>query len=183
MQRNINAESSEGKAAKNKCREQEKEGCGTDMKGAESAIDAMKPEDCCQVYEIEKICFPGTSWTLEDFQASLNVPEQYYAVARQGALILGFAALYMMADTADLVNIAVLPAYRGRGIGGRLMEALLRKATDARLCEITLEVRVSNKPAIHLYERFGFSQIAIRRKYYKSPVEDAGIMQRHFVYA
>lgn len=151
--------------------------------GTESAIDVMKPEDCRQVYEIEKVCFPKTSWKLEDFEASLNVPEQYYAVVRQGALVLGFAALYIMADTADLVNIAVLPAYRGRGMGGQLMEALLKKAVDARLCQITLEVRVSNKTAIHLYERFGFSQIAIRRKYYKSPVEDAGIMQRRFVYA
>ncbi len=150
------------------------------MMDKEIVVDCMRPEDLSRVYEIEQTCFSSSSWQKEDFQAALAIPEQHYVVARQGNELLGFAALYIMVDVADLVNIAVDPMYRRKGVGKCLMEALLAKARDSHLTEMTLEVRSSNQAAINLYKHFGFEKLAVRRDYYKSPVEDADIMQKHF---
>ena len=140
-------------------------------------VSDMTREDCSSVYQIETACFPGTSWKQEDFIHSLSAAEQHYLVARREDMIVGFAAIYVMADTADLVNIAVLPAYQGQGIGTCLMKALLERAVQCKVGEITLEVRASNEAAICLYRSFGFDRIAVRKDYYSRPVEDADIMQ------
>lgn len=141
-------------------------------------IRSMVQADCKAVYEIEKLCFSGTSWTLEDFYDALSVDSQYYFVAEQQGCIVGFAALYVMIDCGDLVNIAVHPSYRRQGISHRLMEMLLQTASELALQCITLEVRIGNTAAIHLYQKHGFRKISTRKGYYKNPVEDADIMQK-----
>lgn len=141
-------------------------------------IRNMVQADCKAVYEIETLCFSDTSWTLEDFNDALSADSQYYFVAEQEGRIVGFAALYVMIDCGDLVNIAVHPAYRRQGISHRLMEILLETARKLALQYITLEVRIGNTAAIHLYEKHGFQKISTRKRYYKNPVEDADIMQK-----
>lgn len=143
------------------------------------SIRPMKREDCKGAYEIEMLSFPDTSWTLEDFYDSLTVESQYYFVAEKEGKIAGFAALYIMADCGDLVNIAVHPAFRRQGISCMLMEMLLETARDLALENITLEVRESNEAAIHLYLKYGFEKISTRKGYYRNPVEDADIMQKN----
>lgn len=143
----------------------------------EVRIRSMMQEDCRAVYEIEAICFPDTSWTLEDFGAALSADSQYYYVAECEGSIAGFAALYVMVDCGDLVNIAVHPSFRGRGISRLLMEVLLEAAAGLALTCVTLEVRKSNTVAMHLYEEYGFAPISIRKGYYKEPLEDAVVMQ------
>ena len=138
----------------------------------------MQEADCAYAYEIERLSFPATTWTLEDFQNALLSDSQLYIVAQAEGQIVGFAALYTMIDSADLVNIAVHPAFRGQRISVCLMERLLQMADSHGINTITLEVRVHNAVAIHLYEKYGFQKIACRRDYYRQPTEDACIMQR-----
>ena len=138
----------------------------------------MQAQDCVQVYEIEQIAFPSTTWTLEDFQNSLLSKDQLYFVAHNADRIVGFAALYTMIDSADLVNIAVHPDFRRQGVADNLMETLLAKADSLYIDTVTLEVRIHNVAAIHLYEKYNFHKIAVRKAYYQNPPEDAGIMQR-----
>ena len=141
-------------------------------------IRPMIREDCEAVYEIETLSFPETSWMLEDFYDALSADSQYYYVAEQEGCIAGFVALYSMIDCGDLVNIAVHPSFRGRGISHLLMAVLLETAKRLVLENVTLEVRAGNAVAIHLYRCYGFVEISTRKGYYKNPVEDAVIMQR-----
>ena len=81
----------------------------------------------------------------------------------------------MIADEANLNNIAVKETARGRGIARAMMEEAFGWAKNNSCALITLEVRVSNEKARRLYERFGFCLVGMRRKYYESPVENAAI--------
>lgn len=148
------------------------------MSDAEITIGNMCSEDCAQVYAIENFCFSDSSWKQEDFAAALSAPEQYYVVAKTMGRVVGFGALYIMVDCGDLVNIAVHPDWQGRGIAHMLMQALLAEGANRGLTCITLEVRMSNEAAIHLYEKYGFQNISIRKQYYRNPIEDACIMQK-----
>ena len=81
-------------------------------------------------------------------------------------------------DEATLNNIVVKKSCRGRGIGGELLEALIEICADLNLKTFTLEVNTSNIPAIKLYEKFGFQNLGIRKKYYNNS-QDAYIMTKY----
>jgi ribosomal-protein-alanine N-acetyltransferase len=89
---------------------------------------------------------------------------------------LGYAVLYVVADQAELANLAVAPAVRGRGVGRALLESVLAVAQELDVREIFLEVRQSNYVAQRLYRSVGFVPVALRRGYYEAPVEDALVM-------
>ena len=84
--------------------------------------------------------------------------------------------MYQVMEEGDITNVAVHPKYRKQGIGNALVNALLREALLLGISEITLEVRVSNLTAIHLYEKNGFVSEGTRKNYYEKPREDALIM-------
>ncbi len=92
--------------------------------------------------------------------------------------IVGFIGLIMMAPEADILDITVLPEKRNAGIGGALMKALFQAALKRAVTTVYLEVRVSNAPARHLYQKMGFVETGLRRNYYSDPVEDAITMTR-----
>ena len=81
-------------------------------------------------------------------------------------------------DSADLLRVAVDAGSRRRGIGFKLMEAMIDDCKDRNVQSIFLEVRESNAAAIAMYEQFGFIKISTRKKYYDSPVEDGLVMQK-----
>lgn len=87
--------------------------------------------------------------------------------------IVGYAGCWIVVDEATIVNIAVSPEWRRKKIGERLLVALLELAKSKGANKVTLEVRCSNEAAIKLYEKFGFTMIAMRKNYYQNPVEDA----------
>ena len=76
--------------------------------------------------------------------------------------------------------MAVKRQLRGHGIGRRLLEELMRIGKERGAFAYTLEVRVSNQAAIHLYEKLGFTSFGIRKNFYEKPKEDAMIMWRHW---
>lgn len=87
-------------------------------------------------------------------------------MALQDGRIVGYAGVMVVAETADVQNIAVIPQLRGRGLGSTLLEALHEIASRRGAQEVLLEVRESNETAQSLYRRFGYAEIAQRPRYY-----------------
>ncbi len=136
--------------------------------------------DLPQVIAIERRAFP-TPWSLAMFVLELSKPSSICQAAvepngsRMGQL-LGYLICSRYADAWHLMNIAVDPPRRRRGIAVSLLQGLIETAgPDA---SYTLEVRPSNAPAIALYERFGFYSAGTRARYYQDTGEDALIMWR-----
>lgn len=128
--------------------------------------------------ELERACF-SDPWSEEMIREELGTGLSTYLAAEDGDTFLGYIGMQQILDEGYITNVAVEPRYRRYGVGTRLVEELidLAKAQDLRF--VSLEVRVSNAPAIQLYERFGFTQAGRRRDYYRNPVEDAFIMTRY----
>jgi len=142
---------------------------------AEIIIKQMRPEDVVQVHKVEEACF-SVPWSLENFQSIFRYKENYYLTAWDGESIVGFIGLMAALGEGDITNVAVLPSYRKQGIGDRLVSSMMALAKEKEISKIMLEVRASNEAAIHLYEKYGFEFLCIRKNYYQKPTEDANIM-------
>jgi len=139
-------------------------------------IQPMTVADIPAVHRIERHSFP-IPWPAYAFQQELETNRMaHYLIVRAGSETVGYAGVWLMVDEAHITTFAVLPAWRRRGIGGRMLHAvmLLADQMDARVA--TLEVRLSNLPARHLYQRFGFRPVGVRPRYYSDNGEDALIM-------
>lgn len=142
---------------------------------AEVQIRRMKTEDLEQVCQIENQIF-SMPWTREGFLTSLKNENNIYLVVEQMGKITGYCGMWGVAGEGQITNVAVKSGFQGRGIGSHLLARLLELGNEQLLSSFTLEVRVSNHRAIHLYERAGFRQAGIRRNFYDNPREDAVIM-------
>jgi ribosomal-protein-alanine N-acetyltransferase len=131
--------------------------------------------DLPQVIAIERRAF-ATPWSLAMFVLELSKPSSVCLAALSERQIAGYLVCSRYADVWHLMNIAVDPVSRRRGIARALLEALLQRA--GRDEPYTLEVRPSNTPAIALYEQFGFRSAGVRPRYYQDTGEDALIMWR-----
>ncbi len=139
----------------------------------------MAPEHIAALAALEKRCF-STPWTAEGLREELDNPQSRFLVAVDGGEAVGYIGVQEICGTAYVTNVAVLPAYRRRGIGRALLEAAVSGA-KSRSCEsITLEVRESNAPAVALYTQCGFALVGKRRAFYREPAEDARIYTRFF---
>ena len=98
--------------------------------------------------------------------------------ATEGDQVVGYAGLYQVLDEGDITNIAVLPSARKKGIGTALTHALIEAGEQRAIHAFTLEVRVGNAAAIHIYEKLGFVTAGVRKGFYEKPKEDALIMWR-----
>ena len=115
-------------------------------------------------------------WSAKAFMELAEDKNSIFLVAEKAGEIIGGCGLTHILDEGDIHNVMVAPAYRGQGIATRMLEKLLREGRNQGICEFTLEVRVSNAPAIRVYEKLGFVSEGIRPKFYEQPVEDALIM-------
>lgn len=142
------------------------------------ALRRMRWWDLPEVAVLEQDLF-AEPWSAETFLSELaHVPEtRHYLVAVRDDGVLGYAGLRAVGTEADVQTIAVAPAARGTGLGGRLLDALLEEAQRRGCREVFLEVRPDNTAAAALYGSRGFERIALRRGYY-APGEDAVIMRR-----
>ncbi|MDD5604201.1 MAG: ribosomal protein S18-alanine N-acetyltransferase, partial [Eubacteriales bacterium] len=103
----------------------------------------------------------------------------YYTVADVQGVIVGYAGMWIVADEAHIMNIAVLPAYRRHGMGSLLLNELISTAAKKNIGKMTLEVRKSNLAARALYQKFGFVPAGQRKAYYADNREDAVIMWKN----
>ena len=115
-------------------------------------------------------------WSKAQFLSSMEVGH-YSAVMHKENNILGFAIYSPIIPESHLLNIAIDPAHQGKGLGDKLLQQIILQNKTIGVKMISLEVRVSNLPAINLYEKRGFHKDAIRPNYYSgSPKEDALLM-------
>ncbi|HYE09803.1 MAG TPA: tRNA (adenosine(37)-N6)-threonylcarbamoyltransferase complex dimerization subunit type 1 TsaB [Patescibacteria group bacterium] len=136
----------------------------------------MELKDIDAVWEIEKLSFK-TPWSRESFVEEIKSSDRTrYVVAELGDSIVGYGGMWLIVDEAHITNIAVHPDYRGQKIGKKIVEAMIAAAKDEGINSLTLEVRISNMPAISLYKGFDFKEVAIRKGYYSDTGEDALIM-------
>lgn len=138
----------------------------------------MEENDLPQVAAIEASIF-SQPWSEQGFLDALRQKDCLYLVAAEEGKILGYCGLYQSFDEADITNVAVTETERGRGVARAMLTKLLKEGKSRGIAHFTLEVRVSNAPAIHLYENLGFVSAGIRKNFYDCPREDAMIMWRH----
>jgi ribosomal-protein-alanine N-acetyltransferase len=136
----------------------------------------MRIEDIPAVHAIESASFP-TPWPPYAFRGELEGNRMaHYLVVRVGERLVAYAGIWLMVDEAHVTTFAVLPVYRRRGIGGRLLCEVIELAAALGATVVTLEVRLSNAAARQLYQRFGFRPVGVRPRYYTDNGEDALIM-------
>jgi ribosomal-protein-alanine N-acetyltransferase len=136
----------------------------------------MRVEDIPAVHAIESASFP-TPWPPYAFRGELETNRMaHYLVVRAAQRLVAYAGIWLMVDEAHVTTFAVLPAYRRRGIGGRLLSELIELAAQLGATVVTLEVRLSNAGARRLYQQFGFRPVGVRPRYYSDNGEDALIM-------
>lgn len=150
------------------------------MEGAPQVIVRdLSPEHLDGVMEIERQSFP-TPWSRALFEEEVgrSFSHSIVVLSEPEGEVLGYAVCWTVAEESHLLNIAVRPGSRERGIGGTLLEECIRRGARARSRNIFLEVRAGNESALRLYGREGFRFVGIRRGYYTDTGEDALVMAR-----
>ncbi|MDT8900027.1 ribosomal protein S18-alanine N-acetyltransferase [Anaeroselena agilis] len=139
-------------------------------------IRAMQLPDLEAVLAVEQSSFL-TPWSREAFVAEIEDNDlACYLVAEAEGQVVGYAGMWIILDEAHVTNVALLPAFRGRGLGTRLMDTLRQVAKALGAARMTLEVRPSNHEARRLYGKLGFAERGVRPGYYTDTKEDAIIM-------
>lgn len=142
-------------------------------------IRPMEQKDCEALYELEQQCFAGSSaWDYQSICDIAAYDTNVYFVCYENDTLVGYIGLIAAADEGSITNVAVSPKKRRNKIADRLLERVIEAAKQKQICQIFLEVRKSNFPAISLYEKHGFSFVGCRKNYYDEPKEDANIMKR-----
>ena len=155
------------------------------------AVLAMTAEHIDALMPHERAMFGTEAWTESGYRAELaDTERRRYVVAvgdapagdpgmvASGAELLGWAGVMLIADSAEILTVGVIPAARRRGIARQLLDDLLTGARARGAVEAFLEVRVDNAAAQALYVSEGFSQVGLRPGYYDGGRVDAVVMRR-----
>lgn len=140
-------------------------------------IEEMKEAHVPQIAELEKLCF-SDPWSEASVSGELENPLSYWLVFTEGSRVLGYIGSQSVAPEADIMNLAVVPDCRGKGMGRALMNAMISHLKEQSITALFLEVRPSNTAARSLYEGLGFAEVGRRKKYYVNPIEDALILRK-----
>jgi ribosomal-protein-alanine N-acetyltransferase len=120
-------------------------------------------------------------WSLGNFRDALNAGYSAQVGEREGRILV-FGVMMIGPGEAQLLNLSVVPDARRQGLGRALLERFMEDALRCGAEQVFLEVRVSNRPAMALYEAFGFAAVGRRLEYYpatrRAPAEDALVMRR-----
>jgi len=148
-----------------------------DMPAQEAiTIRSMSEPDLDAILTIEQVSYPKP-WKREHFLQEIHSPLSFPSVAVFDGTVIGYVCLMSLFEEAQIMNIAVAPQQRGQGVAAMLLEQSIVTARKCGAQLLILEVRVSNAVAIRLYERFGFVQFSLRKKYYANN-EDALLMEK-----
>ena len=137
-----------------------------------------------EILKVEEACF-SAPWTRKMLEAELSGnPFAHFLLARReggnrppSEAVVGYLCYWIVFEEVRLMNLAVIESMRHRGIAKSLVATALRTGMSQSAHRAVLEVRASNEAAQRLYKGFGFSQTAVRPKYYATPVEDAILME------
>ena len=142
-------------------------------------IHSMKEAEAEALAAINDASPEAARWNLAAYKALLTNPAAgSVLVAEREDVVAGFVCLRVMGPEAELLNLAVLPSLRRKGVGSQLVERALQAAWEKGAARIFLEVRESNLAALRLYQRHGFERAGYRRGYYADPPGDAVVLSR-----
>jgi ribosomal-protein-alanine N-acetyltransferase len=141
-------------------------------------LRGMREDDLDAVLLIERDCFPSP-WSRENFlyEVRLNRAAANW-VLEQGDVILGYACVWFLGPELKINNLAIRRDQRRRGLGDRMLLALLARARELGCETAQLEVRPSNRAALALYRKHGFVEVGRRKNYYRVEGEDAILLER-----
>lgn len=142
-------------------------------------ITNMTAAHVSSVAELEKVCF-SAPWSENSVASELNNPLALWLVAVENDRLAGYIGSQSVEGEADVMNVAVHPDFRRRGIAEELCRQLVSVLNERDVHSLTLEVRASNAPAIALYEKLCFTLVGRRPNYYRHPKEDALIMRKEW---
>ena len=138
-------------------------------------IRIMQDKDVREVALLEQECF-SMPWTEASIKKEVGNKDSLFCVCEIEGKVVGYAGMYYAYPEGDITNVAVTKAYRGRGIAKKILDYMFLQAFEDGVKEYTLEVRVGNEKAIHLYEKLGLLSAGIRNNFYDNPKEDAWII-------
>lgn len=132
-----------------------------------------------ELIELESLCF-DYHWTPEQFLMGLERGIYEILGVRSGEQLAGYIAFSLIGEEMEILNLAVHPDFRGRGLGTALLERAFVICIKKGIKTSFLDVKVSNAPAIGLYKKFGYVRIGVRKKYYPDTKEDALLYRYDF---
>lgn len=142
-------------------------------------ISPMTDGDIAEIALIEKECF-STPWSEESLRSELTNDGAVFLTAKTDGEVSGYIGMHTVLDECYIANVAVKNKFRRMGIGSLLLREAEKAAREKSCSFISLEVRVSNTPAITLYEKYGYISQGERKNFYSSPTENALIMTKTF---
>ena len=142
-------------------------------------IEPAKIEDVPSIAAIEELAF-SDPWPATAFAGLLGREYLFFLVAREdaGTPVVGYVVAIFAGGEGEIANLAVSREFRGRGLGARLVDAVLDEGSRRGVDGLYLEVRVSNAEARRLYGSRGFEEVGRRQGYYRRPAEDALVLRR-----
>ena len=140
-------------------------------------IVLMNESHVAPIAGIEKLCF-SDPWSENSIAYELTSRLSYWLVALDGGEVVGYIGSQSVLGESDMMNVAVHPDHRRKGIAEKLIAALSEGLKERGNVALTLEVRASNEAAIALYDKLGFAQVGRRPNYYRNPKEDALILRK-----
>lgn len=132
-------------------------------------------EDAEAILAIDRACFAEPD-SLETVKAQLSDSSVAVKLCELDGTIVSYCSALSVLDEVQIINVATLPKYTSNGYAYKVLCSLLDDAKARGAISASLEVRVSNAAAIHVYEKAGFVNCGIRRGFYKKPAEDALVM-------
>lgn len=130
-----------------------------------------------ELANLERICF-SQPWSEKSLREELDNRTAHFVVAEFNGVVVGYIGVFVVYESCDISNIAVLPEYRRQGIGRFLLEGACDIAEKCGAESVSLEVRPSNVGALALYKSVGFEEIGLRRNFYRNPTEDGLIFSK-----
>jgi ribosomal-protein-alanine N-acetyltransferase len=139
-------------------------------------VTDMRAADVPEVMDLEQRCY-SLPWSANAYLTEIGNPNAQYLVARtESGMLIGYGGVWVVMDEMHITTLAVEPAMRGKRIGERMLIRLLQEGMKRGALRATLEVRQRNEVAHKLYLKYGFKDVAIRKRYYSDNRENAIIM-------
>ena len=142
-------------------------------------IKKMTEDHILQIAELEKLCFHDP-WSFNSIASELDNRLSLWLVALEDDRVIGYVGSQTVLGETDMMNIATHPDFRKQGIATALISNLIAELNKRNSHSLMLEVRVSNMPAISVYQKLGFVEVGRRKNYYRNPREDALILRKEW---
>ena len=142
----------------------------------EFVIQKMQKCHIDDILQIEELCYGAHHWSFDSFANEIENKISSYRCIINNSRCVGYMGIWKIIEEAHVTNLSVHPDFQNRKLAHRLLLDAIDECYKSKIKYITLEVRVSNEKAIHLYEKFGFKSLGLRKKYYQDNNEDALIM-------